>query len=140
MSPNVLNLSISLPEVFPHPTTLPASSTVGMLITHSLVAFKMLKVRLRLLTTQPTMGGSKSIIVCHDMVMTLAFPFRAVVSSTTGPGSSRRYTSESGSVLRGKAGMLQFIPPAYVENCAKSRSCRFSCSNQYAVHGTAFSR
>ena len=29
-----------------------------------------------------------SIIMCHDMVMTLARPFCAVVSNTTGPGSS----------------------------------------------------
>lgn len=77
-------------QVFPQPTTLTASSTVGMLITHSPVDFKMLNVKLRLLTTQPTRGGSNSIIVCHDIVMTLARPLRAVVSNTTGPGSSRR--------------------------------------------------
>ena len=71
-------------------TAFSASSTVGMLITHSLVAFKILKVWFRSLTTQPTIGGSKSIIVCQDMVMTFARPFRAVVSMTTGPGSRRR--------------------------------------------------
>ena len=38
--------------------------------------------------TQPTSGGTNSIIVCHDMGMTFARPARAVVTSTTGPGSS----------------------------------------------------
>ena len=90
MSPIVSNLSTSRPDMFPQATTFSASSTVGMLITHSLVAFNVLKVKLRLLTTQATIGGSNSIIVCHDWVMTLARPLRAVVSSTTGPGSSSR--------------------------------------------------
>jgi hypothetical protein len=40
-----------------------------------------------LLTTQPTSGGSNSIIVCHDKVMMFGRPFQAVVSITTGPGS-----------------------------------------------------
>jgi hypothetical protein len=44
VSRKCLNLSIRFPEMFPQPITLAASSTVGMLITHSLVAFKMLKV------------------------------------------------------------------------------------------------
>src|SRR3970282_676090 len=48
---------------------------------------------------QPTSGGSNSIIVCHDIVMTFARPARAVVTSTTGPGSSRRYTRASGKGL-----------------------------------------
>jgi hypothetical protein len=39
--------------------------------------------------TMPMSGGSKSIMVSHDRVMTFARPFRAVVTSTTGPGSSR---------------------------------------------------
>ena len=51
---------------------------------------RMSKVALRLLTMQPTSGGSNSIIVCQDIVMTFARPWRAVVRSTTGPGSSRR--------------------------------------------------
>ena len=54
-----------------------------------LVAFRMPKVWLRLLMTQPKIGGSKSSIVCQDMVMTFARPFRAVETSTTGPGSNR---------------------------------------------------
>ncbi len=45
--------------------------------------------KLRPLTTQPTSGGSNSIIVCQDIVITLARPLCAVVSRTTGPGSSR---------------------------------------------------
>ena len=41
-------------------------------IDHTLLAFfKMLKVWFRLLITQPMIGGSKSIIICHDMVMIL---------------------------------------------------------------------
>ena len=47
------------------------------------------KVWLRLLMTQPNMGGSKSSIVCQDMGITFARPFRAVETSTTGPGSNR---------------------------------------------------
>jgi hypothetical protein len=61
-----------------------------MLMTHSLVAFRMPNVWFRLLITQPTIGGSNSIIVCHDMVMMFARPLRVVVTSTTGPGSSSR--------------------------------------------------
>ena len=86
----VSNLSTSRPERFPQATTFSASSTVGMLITHSLVLFSVLKVKLRLLTTQATIGGSNSIIMCHDWAMTLARLFPAVVSKITGPGSSRR--------------------------------------------------
>ncbi len=81
---------MSRPEVLPQATTFSASSTVGMLITHSRLAFSAAKLWLRLLTTQPTSGGSNSIIVCQDMVMTLLTPRRAVVTRTTGPGSSRR--------------------------------------------------
>jgi hypothetical protein len=69
-----MNLSTSRPEVFPQPTTFTANSTVGMLITHSLVAFKLLKVKVRLLTTQPTTGGSKSIIMCHDTTLSSRWP------------------------------------------------------------------
>ena len=57
------------------------------------------KVKFWSLITQPTIGGSKSIIMCHDMVMMLARPFRAVVTITTGPGSRRRYTRDKGRVL-----------------------------------------
>ena len=71
-------------------TTLSANSTVGMLITHSRVALRLANEQFRLLTTQPTSGGVNSIIRCHDMGMTFARPARAVVSSTTGPGSSSR--------------------------------------------------
>ena len=38
---------------------------------------------------QPTSGGTNSIMVCHDIVITLVLPLCAVVSSSTGPGSSR---------------------------------------------------
>src|ERR1035437_707064 len=92
----VLNLSRFRPDVFPQPTTFFAISTVGMLITHSFVDFRVLKVKSRSLTTQPMRGGSKSIIVCHDMAITLVRLWRTVVSKTTGPGSSRRYTSDKG--------------------------------------------
>jgi len=44
---------------------------------------------LRSLITQPTSGGSNSIIVCHDMVMMFGRPLRTVVTNTTGPGSSK---------------------------------------------------
>src|SRR3989337_4591459 len=83
------------PEVLPQPTAFAASSTVGMLITHSLVAFRIPKVWLRLLITQPTVGGSNSIIVCHDMAIIFARPLWAVVTSTTGPGSSSRSASDN---------------------------------------------
>jgi hypothetical protein len=84
------NLSTIRPEVFPHATTFSANSTVGMLITHSRVALRVWNVKFRLLTTQATSGGSNSNMVCHDCAMMLARPLAAVVSSTTGPGSSRR--------------------------------------------------
>jgi hypothetical protein len=58
-------------------------------MTHSFVAFKMPNVWFRSLMTQPKIGGSKSIIVCHDMGIMFARPFLAVVTKTTGPGSSR---------------------------------------------------
>ncbi len=76
--------------MFPQPTTCPASSTVGMLITHSPVALRAAKLWLRPLITQPTSGGSNSIMVCHDMAMTFARPRWAVLTRTTGPGSSSR--------------------------------------------------
>jgi hypothetical protein len=57
-------------------------------MTHSRVARKAAKLKFASLTTQATSGGSNSTIMCHDIVMTLARPLRAVVSSTTGPGSS----------------------------------------------------
>lgn len=62
---------------------------VGMLMTHCFVAFSAAKLYLRSLSTMPMSGGSKSIMVSHDRVMTFALPFCAVVTSTTGPGSSR---------------------------------------------------
>jgi hypothetical protein len=87
--PKVSNLSTLRPELLPISTTFSAISTVGMLITHCRVACSASKLKLLLLTMHPTSGGSNSIIVSHDMVMTLALPLWAVVSSTTGPGSSR---------------------------------------------------
>jgi len=53
------------------------------------VALSAVKLKSWPLTTQPTSGGSNSIMVCHDIVMTLARPLCEVVSKTTGPGSSR---------------------------------------------------
>jgi hypothetical protein len=47
-------------------TALVASFTVGMLITHSFVDLSMSNEKYRLLITHPTIGGSNSIIVCHD--------------------------------------------------------------------------
>jgi hypothetical protein len=41
------------------------------------------------LTTQPRTGGSKSSMVCQDMVMTFGRPFFEVVIITTGPGSNK---------------------------------------------------
>ena len=59
-----------------------------MLSTHSPVARNVSNVWFWLLMTQPTSGGTNSIIVCHDIGMTFVRPARAVVTSTTGPGSS----------------------------------------------------
>jgi len=59
-----------------------------------------------LLITQPTSGGSNSIIVCHDMVMMFGYPSWAVVTMTTGPGSSKLYTLD-----RGKDFLAILIPP-----------------------------
>ena len=59
-----------------------------MFSAHSRVALSALKLKSFWLTTQPTSGGSNSIIVCHDIVITLAVPLCDVVSSTTGPVSS----------------------------------------------------
>jgi hypothetical protein len=83
-------LSTRRPETFPQPTTAGASSTVGTLMAHSRVATRFSKVKLLSLTTQPTSGGSKSIMVCQDMGITFGRPRRAVVRSTTGPVSSSR--------------------------------------------------
>jgi len=44
---------------------------------------------LRLLMTQPMSGGSNSIMVCHESVMMFGRSLPAVVSNTTGPGSSK---------------------------------------------------
>ncbi len=73
----------------PHPTTCFARATVGMLITHSLLFFNVPNVWLRSLMMQPTIGGSNSIIRCHDIVMMFGQGLPAVLTSTTGPGSSR---------------------------------------------------
>src|SRR5208283_5380862 len=97
--PKVLNLSTDCPEVFPQLTTFFANSTVGTLITHSPVARNISNVWFWTLTTQPTMGGTNSIMVCHDMGMIFTRPARVVVTSTTGPGSSSPYTCASGNSL-----------------------------------------
>lgn len=85
---NALNLSTSVPEQLPIFTALAASLRAGSAMTHSPVARSASKEWLWPLTTQAISGGSNSSIMCHDMVMTLARPLRAVVSSVTGPGSS----------------------------------------------------
>jgi hypothetical protein len=59
-----------------------------MAITHSAVARNAAKLWSAELTIQATSGGLNSTIMCHDMVMTLLRPPWAVVSRTTGPGSS----------------------------------------------------
>src|SRR5512141_1235486 len=87
------------PEVLPQPTTSFARSAVGILITHSRLFFNMPNVWFRELITQPISGGSNSIIVCQDIVMTFACPPCAVVTSTTGPGSTSRYTFDNASVF-----------------------------------------
>src|SRR5574340_1500645 len=87
--PKCSNLSTSRPLVLPQPTTCLASSTEGMLMTHSRVDFKAANEKLRPLSTQPIRGGSNSIMVSHDKVMMFGRPLAAVVTSTTGPGSSR---------------------------------------------------
>jgi hypothetical protein len=82
-------LSTRRPELLPQATTFAASSAAGMLSTHSRVAFSAAKLKSRALTTQPTSGGSKSIIVCQDIAITLARPLWHVDKRRTGPGSSR---------------------------------------------------
>jgi hypothetical protein len=49
-----------------------AGSTVGIMMTHSRVSFKVSNEWFRLLMTQPTSGGTNSIIECHDMGMMFA--------------------------------------------------------------------
>jgi len=85
---NCLILSTLAPVVFPTPTTVQASSTSGILITHSFVFFMMSKVKFWSLITQPISGFSNSIIICQDIVMIFDFPWWAVETMTTGPGSS----------------------------------------------------
>jgi hypothetical protein len=70
-------------------TTKGASFTSGTVITHSQCPpIKAWKLKSLLLTTQAIKGGSKSTIMCHDIVMTLGLPPFAVVSNVTGPGST----------------------------------------------------
>jgi len=74
VSSKASNLSTVRPDVFPQCTAFDARSTVGMLMTHSLVAFRIPNVWLLSLITHPTSGGSKSIIVCQDIVMMFVRP------------------------------------------------------------------
>src|ERR1022692_2479169 len=46
--------------------------------------------------TQAMIGGPKSTIMCHDMVMIFIFLPLMVETRTTGPGSIKRYTSDKG--------------------------------------------
>src|SRR3989304_10019214 len=89
--PKAENLSMSRPEEFPTFTTFAASFLAGTAITHSRVVRSAAKLQLASLTTHATSGGVNSTILGHHMVMTLALPLCAVVSSTTGPGSSSWY-------------------------------------------------
>src|ERR1017187_9189331 len=77
-------------------TILGARFSAGTAITHSFVARSAAKLKLALLTTQAISGGSNSTIMCQDIAMTLARPLWAVVSKTTGPGSSNWYTFDRG--------------------------------------------
>ena len=79
------NLSTSRPEQLPIATTFSANSTAGIAITHSFVVRSAAKLWSRLLTMQAIKGGSKSTIICQDIVMTLARPLCAVVNRTTAP-------------------------------------------------------
>lgn len=88
VSPIASNLPQSRPETLAAATTFPASRRSGMAITHSPVATSARRLKFARLTTQATGGGSNSIIVCHDIANTFACPRCAVVTSTTGPGSS----------------------------------------------------
>ena len=72
----------------PQPTTLSAMASVGMFSTHSPLARSSLCDRPPGATTQPIRGGSNSSIVCQDIVITLRRWRCAVLSSSTGPGSS----------------------------------------------------
>ena len=74
VKPKVLNLSAVRPHAFPQATTFSARSAVGILIAHSPLARSILNVWFRLLITQPTSGGSNSIIVCHDIGMMFVRP------------------------------------------------------------------
>jgi hypothetical protein len=109
-------LSTDWPEVFPQLTTFLANSTVGTLMTQSPVARNISNVWFWLLITQPTIGGWNSIIVCHDRVMMFARPVRAVVTSTTGPGSSNPFTCARGNALFFAPAISQFSFEGAVED------------------------
>src|SRR3989338_5447839 len=94
--PKAENLSVFAPDTLPQAIAFFAISLVGMFMTHSFEALISLKLWFRSLITQPTSGGSKSIMVCQDMVMILARPFQAELTMTTGPDSSKVYTLDSG--------------------------------------------
>ena len=68
------------PEELPHPTTCAASSTVGMLMTHSFVAFSMPNVWLRLLITQPT--------IQRERPLHASGPIAARIFSANAPASA----------------------------------------------------
>jgi len=90
--------------------------------------------QLRLLITQPTVGGSKSIIACYDVVMTLARPFVAVVTMTTNPGSRRPYTREKGKdffTISHRSGSARFAD-ATGQACIVSR---LACSDERRLPG-----
>src|SRR5512145_2780806 len=88
VSLNLANLSVSVPEQVPTPTTLSSRSTGGIAITHSLL--------LRMAAKEWFHGpvvrantGVKSTTMVQEMVMMLLCWPSWVVMSTTGPGSIR---------------------------------------------------
>src|SRR5512143_4248465 len=84
VKPNFANLSTSRPDVLPQRTTWSAMSTPGMAITHWRVDLSAAWLKLRSLITQPTSGGSNSIIVCHDIGLRLGWLGWTADLSTTG--------------------------------------------------------
>lgn len=56
---------------------------------HSFAAVGALLLKLRPPIGQATSGVSNAIMQCQDCAMVWALPLRAVVTSSTGPGSSR---------------------------------------------------
>src|SRR5664279_625499 len=84
VSVNLANLSVSLPEHVPIPTTLSSMSTVGMAMTHSLV-FRNAAQEWFHSPVVIANTGVKSITMVHEIVMMLSFCPSRVVTRITGP-------------------------------------------------------